>query len=82
MLWNYPEAVKDHTFRSIADPKCCYIDGRIDALENYIIELADHISKYSAYYWKELISRIIDVFKLEYNKEPDEIYLKEYHFAD
>ena len=29
-LWNFPRIVEeDHKFRSIADPKKCYIDGRI-----------------------------------------------------
>lgn len=40
-LWNYPKVnylnikiVEDkHEFRSIADPKKCYIDGRIEHLE-------------------------------------------------
>ena len=29
-IWNFPPVVEEeHKFRSIADPKKCYVDGRI-----------------------------------------------------
>lgn len=39
-LWNFPKIVEeDHKFRSIADPKKCYIDGRIEKLDNNINDI-------------------------------------------
>lgn len=39
-LWNFPKVVEEeHKFRSIADPKKCYIDGRIEKLDEHIIQI-------------------------------------------
>jgi len=32
-LWNYPKAIETHKFRSIANPKDSYIDGRFEDLD-------------------------------------------------
>jgi hypothetical protein len=43
-LWNYPRTIEEkHEFRAIADPKKCYVDGRIEALEERINILAEHL---------------------------------------
>lgn len=43
-LWNFPKVVEDpHKFRSIADPKKSYIDGRIEKLDENIIKLGKHL---------------------------------------
>ena len=39
-LWNYPDAVGKHTFRSIAKPKESYIDGRFEEFDEIIESLA------------------------------------------
>lgn len=37
-LWNFPKVVEEeHKFRSIADPKKCYIDGRIEKIDELIV---------------------------------------------
>jgi len=43
LLWNYPKILEKHEFRSIADPKSCYIDGRIEDFDEKIVNLANHI---------------------------------------
>lgn len=55
-LWNYPKVIyfyidmkiilEKHDFRSIADPKKCYIDGRIEQLEHRIKTLSEHLVSY------------------------------------
>jgi hypothetical protein len=47
-LWNFPKVIEeDHKFRSIADPKKCYIDGRIELLDNLILKIGDHLRKHN-----------------------------------
>lgn len=80
-LWNYPKVLETHSFRSIADPKKCYIDGRIESFEEKVNFLADVLHTHKQQAWNELVSRVIDVFKKVYNKEPlglsaAELYLK------
>ncbi|EGR27128.1 hypothetical protein IMG5_201530 [Ichthyophthirius multifiliis] len=68
-LWNYPEAVQKHKFRSIAKPKDCYLDGRIEALDEKLNQLKEHLISFKPQNWREFVLRIVDVFKDQYNKE-------------
>ena len=66
-LWNYPKVVEEkHEFRSIADPKKCYIDGRIENLDKKLIQLATHLQTFKPQSWNELVNRVIDSFKGQY----------------
>ena len=60
-LWNLPEVIEEkHEFRSIAEPKKCYIDGRIEKLDERIIEIGEHLRKFNENEWNELLRRVID----------------------
>ncbi|EAR86465.2 transmembrane protein, putative (macronuclear) [Tetrahymena thermophila SB210] len=72
-LWNYPEILKEHKFRSIANPNKCYDDHRVDGLDKKIIELAQKLNNYRRFTWTEIISRIIDVYSGEENLLPTKI---------
>jgi hypothetical protein len=62
-LWNFPRVVEEeHKFRSIADPKKCYIDGRIEHLDALIVEIGDYFRRYNQKEWSELMRRVIDYF--------------------
>lgn len=65
--------IEKHEFRSIADPKKCYIDGRIEHLEKQIKTVSEHISTYRLQSWKELVNRVVDALKGEYNSSPSAI---------
>ena len=70
-LWNFPNVVEEeHKFRSIADPKKSYIDGRIEKLDEIIIEIADHFRKHNEREWNELMRRVIDFFDGTPDKNP------------
>lgn len=63
-LWNYPKVVEEeHKFRSIADPKKSYIDGRIEQLDSKVVLLADHLRKFNEIDWKEIVRRAIDFYR-------------------
>lgn len=64
-LWNYPEILKEHKFRSIANPNKCYDDHRVDGLQKNIVEIAQKLLDYRRFTWAEIISRIIDVYSNE-----------------
>ena len=71
-LWNFPKIVEEkHTFRVIAEPKKCYVDGRIEDLEEKIRVLSQHLEQFKAPHWIELVSRTIDALKEHYNQEPN-----------
>ncbi|CAD8047451.1 unnamed protein product [Paramecium sonneborni] len=73
-LWNYPKVIEEeHQFRAIADPRKCYIDQRIENLEERINQLANHLQTYKPQTWKELIERVIDALKETYIQEPTQI---------
>jgi len=62
-LWNFPKVVEEeHKFRSIADPKKCYIDGRIEKMDTSIHDIGEYLRKHSAKDWNELMRRVIDFF--------------------
>ncbi len=62
-LWNYPKVIEqDHRFRSIADPKKCYLDGRIEELDELIVEIGDHLRKYNENDWTQTVRRVIDFY--------------------
>jgi hypothetical protein len=47
-LWNFGKVVEEeHKFRAIADPKKCYIDGRIESLDELIVKIGDHLRKFN-----------------------------------
>jgi len=66
-LWNHPELPVNHNFRSISDPKGCYIDGRIERFEDKVNYLAENLATINKLYWDELVSRVINVFIGYYN---------------
>ena len=82
-LWNYPKVrlnnliqqiiEEKHDFRSIADPKKCYIDGRIEQLEQHVKTLSEHLISYRPLSWKELTDRVVDALKGNYNSNPSAI---------
>lgn len=67
-LWNYPEAVGKHTFRSIAKPKESYIDGRFEEFDEKLDQLAASLTSCKPESWREIVTRAIDVFADSYNK--------------
>ena len=67
-LWNYPEAVGNHSFRSIAKPKESYIDGRFEEFDEKLDAITQSLVSYKPESWREIISRIIDVFADTYNR--------------
>ena len=81
-LWNYPKVfqyvvnqivIEKHEFRSIADPKKCYIDGRIERLERQIKAISEHLVSFRPQSWKELVNRVVDALKKEINSSPSAI---------
>ena len=58
-----------HEFRSIADPKKCYIDGRIEQLEKMIKALAEHLVTNRSQSWNEMVLRCIDALNENYNNQ-------------
>lgn len=79
-LWNYPKILDKHEFRTIAEPKDCYIDYRIEHFEDKIDELAKHLDTYSEFYWKHMVDRVIDVFLGQYQDEPKDLPISEFQF--
>lgn len=61
---------EEHKFRSIADPKKSYIDGRIEQLDSKIILLADHLRRFNRRDWDEIIRRTIDFYRGKPDAEP------------
>ena len=61
---------EEHKFRSIAEPKKCYIDGRVEELDELIIKIGDHLRVYNKQDWNELIRRVIDFFDGTPNPDP------------
>ena len=62
-LWNFEKVVEEeHRFRSIADPKKCYVDGRVEKLDEAIIKMGEHLRTHNPNDWTELIRRVIDFY--------------------
>lgn len=62
-LWNFPKVIEEeHKFRAIAEPKKCYIDGRIEELDEYLAKIGNHLMNYNKRDWNELIRRVIDFY--------------------
>ena len=79
-LWNFPNVVEEqHKFRSIADPKKSYIDGRIERLDESIAVIGDHLRKHNEREWSELMRRVIDFFDGKPDKNP---FTKVYDLED
>jgi hypothetical protein len=77
-LWNFPKVVEeDHKFRSIADPKKCYIDGRIEHLDNLIVTIGDYLRKYNRQEWSELMRRVIHYFEGKPDPNPFTKFIEE-----
>jgi len=72
-LWNYPEILKEHKFRSIANPNKCYDDHRVDGLQKKILEISEKLINFRMFTWAELVSRVIDVYSNEENYIPTSI---------
>ena len=70
-LWNFDKVIEEkHKFRSIADPKKCYIDGRIEKLDNLIIQIGDYLRKKKEWEWSELMRRAIDFYEGKPDRNP------------
>lgn len=70
-LWNYPKVIEEeHKFRSIAEPKKCYIDGRVEELDELIAKIANHLMSTNKRDWNELIRRVIDFYAGTPNPDP------------
>jgi hypothetical protein len=62
-LWNFPKVVEEeHRFRSIAEPKKCYIDGRIEDLDEEIAKIGTYLMNFNKKDWNELIRRVVDFY--------------------
>jgi hypothetical protein len=64
-LWNNPDIEKDHQHRVNADPKICYVDGRIEQLLNLVDRLAIQLASYNKDRWDELVAQVIECYKLD-----------------
>ena len=70
-LWNFPKVIEEeHKFRSIADPKKSYIDGRVEELDAKIALVSDHLRKHNKRDWDELVRRVIDFYRGKPDGEP------------
>lgn len=75
-LWNFQKVFEEqHKFRSIADPKKCYVDGRIESLDEDLAKIGNHLRKNNKKDWNELVKRVIDFYDGKPNSDPafDEI---------
>lgn len=64
--WNFFEDSEDktpHVLRAEADPKKCYIDGRIEKILEDISQLGHHVSHYEETNWKRLRTFTVEIFK-------------------
>ena len=65
-LWNEPSSLEDkHEFKCSANPFIIYNDPRVADLYNQVETLAVVIRTNDKARWKDLVVRIIDVFKHE-----------------
>jgi hypothetical protein len=68
-LWNFPKVVEDeHQFRVVAEPRKCYIDGRIEDLEQRLEKVANQLKSNNRREWTELVRRCIDLYRGEQNE--------------
>ena len=62
-LWNYSKVIEEeHKFRSIADPKKCYVDGRIEELNSLLVKIGNYLMSHNKRNWNELVKRVIDFY--------------------
>eukprot|EP01016_Furgasonia_blochmanni_P038690 TRINITY_DN4702_c0_g1_i5.p1 TRINITY_DN4702_c0_g1~~TRINITY_DN4702_c0_g1_i5.p1 ORF type:complete len:610 (-),score=135.70 TRINITY_DN4702_c0_g1_i5:61-1842(-) len=66
-LWNDPQVVDEHKYRSHAKPHECYIDKRVDKLFSYIEKFAENLSTTNKERWERLVLKVLDVYKEEAN---------------
>jgi len=52
----------DHVMRPGADPRKCYIDGRVEALLECISKIGANLKVYNEKMWKILESHTVDIF--------------------
>lgn len=70
-LWNFPRVVEEqHKFRSIADPKKCYVDGRIEVMDEKLMKIGNYLKSYNQNDWNELVRRVIDFYDEKRNSDP------------
>jgi hypothetical protein len=70
-LWNFPKVIEEeHKFRSISEPKKCYIDGRIEKMDGIVAKIGDYFKNYNKRDWNELVRRVIDFFDGKPNPDP------------
>jgi hypothetical protein len=77
--WNFFDDAEEkipHVLRADADPKKCYIDGRIDKIMHDIEQVGYHLSHYEEGNWKRLRSFTIEIFKYMSKHEGEEEEVK------
>ena len=66
MIWNFEidedEEKVDHVMRPGADPRKCYIDGRVESLLECIGKIGAHLKVHNEKMWKILESHTTDIF--------------------
>ena len=71
-IWNFEidedEEKVEHVMRPGADPRKCYIDGRVEALIEKINMIGANLKEHNADMWKYLETHTIDIF---YSQEKD-----------
>ncbi|KAL4506859.1 hypothetical protein ABPG72_001280 [Tetrahymena utriculariae] len=68
-LWNFPQAIETHKFRSIVKPKDCYVDGRFEEFDQKLDMITQNLISFKPTSWRQIVSRVIDVFANSYQKE-------------
>lgn len=72
MIWNFEieedEEKVDHVLRPGADPRKCYIDGRVEKLLECIGKIGSHLKTHNEQMWHVLESHTLDIF---YTQEKD-----------
>ena len=65
-IWNFEideeEEKVDHVMRVGADPRKCYIDGRVEKLIERIEKIGVHLTQQNPEMWKYLETHVLDIF--------------------
>jgi len=76
--WNFHEDEDEeekktpHVLRHNADPKICYIDGRVEKILEDIYSLGFHLTRHEEKRWKTLRDFTVEIFKSEAKKEHEQ----------
>ena len=74
MIWNFFEEGDNtpHILRAEADPKTCYVDGRIESLMADIEQLGLHLTQHEEKRWENIVKYCLEIFKAEYKREQEQ----------